>query len=98
MGWDTQATQKPTAFMRLTKFAGVMVLKVGDPRQLAPPLSPVQQPYLLALGVPATSCTAPPSGERAEDGQGRSHKSSGCQRRGGQTARDRAGGGEVTAC
>jgi transposase len=61
-GWDKQATQKPTAFMMMTKFAGVMVLKVGDQRQLAHPFSPVQQHYLLALGVPATYFTALQSG------------------------------------
>jgi hypothetical protein len=38
-GWDKQATQKPTAFMMMTKFAGVMVIKVGDQRQLAPPFA-----------------------------------------------------------
>jgi len=61
-GWDKKATQKPTAFMLMTKFAGVMVLKVGDQRQLAHPLSTVQQQYLLALRVPATYFTAPQSG------------------------------------
>jgi hypothetical protein len=57
-GWDKKETQKPTAFMLMTKFAAVMVIKVGDHRQLAPPLSTVQQQYLLALGVPATYFTA----------------------------------------
>jgi transposase len=61
-GWDKKATQKPTAFMMTTKFAGVMVLKVGGQRQLAHPLSPVQQQYLVALRVPATSFTALQSG------------------------------------
>jgi transposase len=61
-GWDKKATQKPTAFMMMTKFAAVMVLKVGDQRQLAQPLSAVQQAYLDALGVPATYFTLPPSG------------------------------------
>ena len=61
-GWDKKATQKPTAFMMMTKFAGVMVVKVGAQRQLAHPLSAVQQQYLLALGVPATYFTAPQSG------------------------------------
>jgi hypothetical protein len=42
-GWDKKATQKPTACMLLTKFAGVMVSKGGGQRQLAHPLSPVQQ-------------------------------------------------------
>src|SRR5215813_12868489 len=35
IGWDKKATQKPTAFMLMTKFATVMVLKVGGQRQLA---------------------------------------------------------------
>jgi hypothetical protein len=61
-GWDQKTTQKPTAFMRMTKFSAVIVRKVGSQRQRAHPLSPVQQPYLLALRVPATSCTAPQSG------------------------------------
>jgi transposase len=59
IGWDKKATQKPTAFMMMTKFAGVMVLKVGGQRQLAHPLSTVQQQYLLALGIPATYFTVP---------------------------------------
>lgn len=59
MGWDKKATQKPTAFMLMTKFAAVLVLKVGPHRQLAQPLSAVQQAYLAALGVPPTSFTVP---------------------------------------
>jgi transposase len=61
-GWDKKATQKPTAFMMMTKFSAVLVIKVGGQRQLAHPLSTVQQQYLLALRVPATYFTAPPSG------------------------------------
>jgi len=61
-GWDKKATQKPTAFMLMPKCAGVMVIKVGGQRQLAPPLSTGQQQSLVALRVPATSFTAPQSG------------------------------------
>ena len=61
-GWDKKTTQKPTAFMMMTKFSAVIVLKVGSQRQLAPPLSPIQQQYLLALGIPATYFTVPQSG------------------------------------
>jgi transposase len=61
-GWDKKATQKPTAFMMMTKFAGVMVLKFEGQRQLVHPLSTVQQQYLVALRVPATYFTAPHSG------------------------------------
>ena len=62
LGWDKKTTQKPTAFMMMTKFAAVMVLKVGGQRQLAQPLSAVQQAYLNALDVPVTYFTLPPSG------------------------------------
>ena len=60
-GWDKKATKKPTACM-MTKFAGAIVIKIGDQRQRAHPLSTVQQQYLMALRVPVTSFTAPPSG------------------------------------
>ena len=43
----------------MTKFAGVLVCKVGPQRQLARPLSAVQQQYLVALGVSATCFTLP---------------------------------------
>ena len=59
-GWNKQETQKPTAFMLMTKFAAVLVLKVGPHRQLAQPLSAVQQAYLSALGVPTTAFTGSP--------------------------------------
>ena len=58
-GWDKKATERPTAFMMVTKFAGVIVLKRGHDRQLARPLSVVQQHYLTALDVPATYFTLP---------------------------------------
>ena len=61
-GWDKKATQKPTAFMMMTKFATVRVLKVGAHRQLVHPLSPIHQQYLLALNIPVTYFTAPQSG------------------------------------
>src|SRR5437870_5291533 len=60
-GWDKKATERPTSFMMVTKFAGVIVLKLGDHRQLARPLSVVQQRYLTALDVPVacfTHCTS----------------------------------------
>ena len=60
--WDKKETQKPTAFMMMTKFAAVIVVKVGLQRQLAQPLSAVQQAYLRALGVPATAFTGPLQG------------------------------------
>jgi len=56
-GWDKKTTERPTAFMMVTKFAGLIVLKLGHDRQLARPLSVVQQHYLTALDVPATCFT-----------------------------------------
>jgi transposase len=76
-GWDKKATQQPTAFMMMTKFAAVIVIKVESQRQLARPLSTVQQQYLRALGVPATYFTVPQRGYRAEPGQSRSQPSPG---------------------
>jgi transposase len=59
IGWDTKPTARPTACMMVTKFAGVIVLKCGDHRQRARPLSALQQRYLTALDVRATYCTRP---------------------------------------
>ena len=67
-GWDKKATQKPTAFMMMTKLAAVMVIKGGGQRQLAQPWSTVQQAYLDARGVPATSLTLSPRGGGDEGG------------------------------
>ena len=61
-GWDHKATERPTAFMMVTKFAGVIVVKLGDHRQFARPLSVVQQQYLTALDVPVACFTDCPSG------------------------------------
>jgi transposase len=67
VGWDKKETQKPTAFMMMTKFAAVIVVKGGTQRQLAQPLSTVQQHYLTALGVPTAYCTASHRGSRAAE-------------------------------
>jgi transposase len=61
-GWDHKATERPTAFMMVTKFAGVIVVKLGDHRQLARPLAVVQQQYLTALDVAVACFTDSPSG------------------------------------
>ena len=61
-GWDKKATERPTSFMMVTKFTGVIVVKLGPHRQLARPLSVVQQQYLRALDVPAACFTDLTSG------------------------------------
>jgi transposase len=58
-GWDKKATERPTSFMMITKFTGVIVVKLGPHRQLARPLSGVQHQYLTALDVPVTCFTLP---------------------------------------
>jgi transposase len=58
-GWDKKTTERPTSFMMVTKFAGVIVVKRGSHRHLARPLSGVQHQYLTALDVPATCFTLP---------------------------------------
>ena len=63
-GWDKQATERPTSFMMVTKFAGVIVVKLGHDRQLARPLSVVQQQYLTALDVPVACFTRPAGSQR----------------------------------
>jgi hypothetical protein len=45
--------------MMVTKFAGVIVVKLGHDRHLARPLSAGPQPYLTALDVPAICFTLP---------------------------------------
>jgi hypothetical protein len=62
MGWDTKATEKPTAFRMMTTCAAGMGRTVGGQRQLAQPLSAVQQASRNALGVPLTSFPLPPRG------------------------------------
>ena len=48
-GWDKKRTERPTSFMMLTKFIGIMVIKVGTKRRLSKALSSDQKEYLSAL-------------------------------------------------
>ena len=61
-GWDKKATERPTSCMMVTTCAGGIVVKLGDHRQLARPLSVVQQQYRTALDVPVACCTGLKSG------------------------------------
>jgi transposase len=58
-GWLRRKTRKPTAFMMTTKFTSVMVISIGNHRQLAKPLKSFQLAYLKALGVTAEAFTVP---------------------------------------
>jgi len=58
-GWVRRQTKKPTTFMMTTNFASVMVITVGQHRQLAKPLKTFQQEYLKVLGVTVDAFTVP---------------------------------------
>jgi transposase len=51
-GWDDKPTRRPTSYMMTWKFKGIMVLRIGQKRQLARPLSLTQEAFLKALKVP----------------------------------------------
>ena len=58
-GWERRPTKKPTAFMMTTKFAKVLVITIGQHRQLARPIKAFQHEYLKAMGVNAEIFTVP---------------------------------------
>jgi len=58
-GWKRRPTKKPTAFMMTTKFAGILVVTMGEHRQLARPLKVLQREYLKSMGVTEDVFTVP---------------------------------------
>ena len=58
-GWVRRQTKKPTTFMMTTKFTSIMVITIGQHRQLAKPLKSFQKEYLTALGVTVDAFTVP---------------------------------------
>ena len=58
-GWDNKPTARPSAYMLTWKFRGVIVLCIGQTRQLHQPLSPTQQAFLRALQIPEDRFTHP---------------------------------------
>jgi hypothetical protein len=58
-GWDNKPTQRPTTFMMTTKFDHIRIIKVRQKRALNGRLSPVQEKYLLALGLTSSIFTQP---------------------------------------
>ena len=50
-GWERRRTTRPTTFMMITKFSGVMIIKIGTKRLLNKPLTHEQKEYLFALGL-----------------------------------------------
>jgi hypothetical protein len=64
-GGEKKPTERPTACMMLTKFAGVLGRKVDPQRQRARPLSAVPQQSLVALRGSAPCCTLPAGEQRS---------------------------------
>ena len=64
-GWGKKAPERPTSLRRVTKCAGVIVVKRGPHRHLARPLAGVQHQSRTALDVPTTGCTRPTGYQRS---------------------------------
>ena len=58
-GWVKRRTCKPTAFMLMTSFQYLMILKIGKHRRLNKPLTQNQREYLRALGLNSQIFTKP---------------------------------------
>jgi transposase len=58
-GWNKRQTSRPTSFMMTTYFHSVIVIQTNRGRFLAEPLDPVQERYLMILGLSATVFTNP---------------------------------------
>ncbi len=58
-GWVKRRTYKPTAFMLMTSFQYLMILKIGKHRRLNKPLTQNQREYLRALGLNEQIFTKP---------------------------------------
>jgi hypothetical protein len=63
-GWERRRTTRLTTFMLMTKFQGVMIVKIGSERRLGKPFEPQQIEYLSALEVNPNAFTLP----RAREG------------------------------
>ena len=50
-GWDNKPTARPTGYMMTVKFKGLLILKLGNERRLASPLSLTRLAFLNALGL-----------------------------------------------
>ncbi len=61
-GWKRRRTTRPTTFMLMTKFQGVMILKIGTKRRLNKPLKSQQREYLSALKVSPDAFIRPRAG------------------------------------
>jgi len=49
--WDNKPTDRPTSFMMIGKFQGLLIIKIADSRRLCRSLEPAQLEYLKAPGI-----------------------------------------------
>ena len=59
-GWDDKPTQRPTSYMLTIKFKGLLILKLGEQRRFAKPLSETRLAFLRALGLSPSIFTQSP--------------------------------------
>ena len=58
-GWEKKRTERPTTFMMVAKFSGVLIIKIGKKRILNKHLTQEQKEYLFAMGLSAKIFTVP---------------------------------------
>ncbi|MFT5405035.1 MAG: transposase, partial [Verrucomicrobiales bacterium] len=58
---DRKPTKRPTSFIMIHKFRGILVMRRGRERCLASPLSYEQGQYLIALGLKGKIFTSKPN-------------------------------------
>ena len=59
-GWDNKPTQRPTGYMMTIKFKGLLIVKIGNERRFARPLSTTRLVFLNALGLSPNIFTQSP--------------------------------------
>ena len=61
-GWKKRRTTRPTTFMLMTNFQRIMIIKIGDNRQLNKPFTEKQMEYLVSLKVDPDAFIKPGAG------------------------------------
>ena len=61
-GWKKRRTTRPTTFMLMTSFQRIMIIKIGDNRQLNKPFTEKQMEYLVSLKVDPNAFIKPGAG------------------------------------
>jgi transposase len=61
-GWKKRRTTRPTTFMLMTSFQRIMIIKIGDNRQLNKPFTEKQMEYLVSLKVDPDAFIKPGAG------------------------------------